>query len=387
MVTLHYSVRRRAASNSIRAAIAILPLIMSTRVAAAHPPELHPAAVPFCKALSDGWAVDDQRHVLLTEPEARELHGAGARWARVEFRLPPGCQRWSGAVTAAYQVVIRNLIREHVQPLGLLDAGSWHGGQKLWLQGSAETGSGDGSNPYLRAWCADALLPLLKAFPQVRAWEVWNEPNCWTRHSPGAPGVLPGGSYLYPSNFAWLLTETWKTVRACSPGSLVVAGGILTAGFTHSVAANVATEYIRATVSAGNQLDGWSDLPAECGGAPVDAWGLHLYPDSDSRVASGVIDAYYTAFRKALVAALPRQGAAAVWVTEIGWAARTGDVRAEAREAANLVEAFTELAQQPGIGPVFWFTLHDNPSAGLWYGLRTANDQPKPAWAAWKSIR
>src|SRR5439155_6237253 len=95
-----------------------------------------------------------------------------------------------------------------------------------WTANSAEAAGGSGDNAYAQGFARGAAGALaLHLAGHVDAWEVWNEPNAWTR-ADGA-GRFAGGTYLYPSNFAWLLRRSRDAIKQAQPTAQVIAGGLL----------------------------------------------------------------------------------------------------------------------------------------------------------------
>jgi hypothetical protein len=122
--------------------------------------------------------------------------------------------------------------------------------QTDWIADAYETtgGARNGDNPYIRAFASNAVAVLAKHFsgttvagdgtpvPRIDSWEIWNEPNAYTGRD--ARGNPTGGSYVYPSNFAWLLKRSYAAVVAAQPaGAQVIAGGL----FAHDPVGATAT--------------------------------------------------------------------------------------------------------------------------------------------------
>ncbi|HLV79022.1 MAG TPA: hypothetical protein VKT32_02035, partial [Chthonomonadaceae bacterium] len=335
------------------------------------------------KGLQDGWAVDNDDRALLTDAVAQEMRAAGARWVRLDFRLNARHMTWDDRLLSAYAQVVASLQRAHLSVLGLVGNEAWPGAQADWIAGNAEVAGGSGDNAYLRDLAGIAFHRLLRRFPSVRVWEMWNEPNAWTRNAPGHAEKLPGGSYLYPSNFAWLLRHAFEESRALPHPVTIVSGGVLAADFTDDLDANLAAPYLRATWRAGRTLAGWDGLREQFHSWPLDGWGLHLYLKVGSRIRPAEFTPYPAAFARLRDDMEGGRSTKPIWITEIGWATPPGEGHlSEADQAANVTAALESLRRLPAIGPVLWFTLHDNPAAALYYGLRRADDSPKPAWTA-----
>ncbi len=59
---------------------------------------------------------------------------------------------------------------------------------------------------------------------------MWNEPNAWTQNDGG--GSFSGGSFMYPSNFAYLLKQTYSQIHNSNVPIKIVSGGV----FGHDIA-------------------------------------------------------------------------------------------------------------------------------------------------------
>jgi hypothetical protein len=252
---------------------------------------------------------------------------------------------------------------------------------------------------------------------RVDAWEVWNEPNAYTSYS-GSTGYT-GSTFIYPSNFAWLLRRVYEARNAAGvTGASLISGGVfghdLTAALTPSwagvefergdpqtpryaeppaggrvgplstdpIAAKSGAEYLRAAYVQGIALAGWNDLPAY----PLDGLGQHLYIDQGAATTAAKIAAYLEAVR-AVPLEHPEEAPPPTWITEVGWT--TASV-AEAVQAADLKTAFDAFRAAPYVGPAFWFQLRDIGVAGMYYGLLKPFDPPwerKPAWQAFRQHR
>ncbi len=126
------------------------------------------------KGIQDGWAVDDANHVLLTPQGAREMRASGAKWVRLHFRLNARHKSWTDSLLDAYAEAVANLEKEHLKILGLVTYESWPGSQADWIEHNAEVAGGSGDNAYLRGLTGVAFHRLLRRFPSVRSWEIWN---------------------------------------------------------------------------------------------------------------------------------------------------------------------------------------------------------------------
>lgn len=333
------------------------------------------------KAIQDGWAVDDNDHVLLTPQVARKMRDSGAKWVRLHFRLNARYSQWEEPLLAAYRQAVQNLRREKLRILGLVTYESWPGTQAQWIENSAEVHGGNGDNAYIRAFAEKALRTLLARFPEVTHWEIWNEPNCWTIHPPGDREKLPGQFYVYPSNFAWILRRSYEEMRRGHHQAILIAGGLLGADFTGNPDTDVAAPYLREVFAKGKEFAGWEEIRRRYGTWPADHWGLHLYISGGSMLDGDYFARFPAAFVKALRELEGSKTHKQVWITEIGWATPPNGL-SESDQAANVKTMLQVLRKQPQIGPVFYFKLTDEPAADLYYGLLRADGTPKKAWEA-----
>jgi hypothetical protein len=335
------------------------------------------------KAIQDGWAIDDNDRILLTPQVARIMRDSGAKWVRLHFRLNARHSQWHEPLLAAYQQVVQNLRREKLHILGLVTYESWPGTQAQWIENSAEVHGGNGDNAYIRAFAEKALRTLLAHFPDVTHWEIWNEPNCWTTHPPGNREKLPGQSYVYPSNFAWMLRRSFEEIHRSQRPAALVAGGLLGADFTGNPDADVAAPYLREVFAKGKEFAGWEEIRRRYGTWPADHWGLHLYVSAGSRADADYFAKFSVAFVRALQELEGPKMRKQVWITEVGWATPPNGL-SEVDQAANITTMLQVLRAQPQIGPVFYFKLTDEPAAALYYGLLRADGTPKEAWKAFR---
>jgi len=365
------------------------------------------AAGPGRHGLQGGWAVDDVGHVNFVHSLSQQfgfMQQAGAGWVRINFRLGKCFADWTSpsslcpdadASTAlgVYDDVIDKAHASNLRVLGLLSNESMRGDQAEWTANNAERLGGDGDNAYARRFGRDVAGALAAHFAdRVTAWEVWNEPNAWTEHS--STGAFSGGSFLYPSNYAWLLKRSYAAIKAAQPNasSTVIAGGLfgldgsgspgasgikgasLINGRDITCASNVSSgaDYLCLTYAAGVRSAGWV-----AGAYPLDRVGQHLYIDQGSTTSVETLTRYLDDVRQAYVqyegVNTPKQ----TEVTEIGWFARPSDpdfATTQARAAENLRIAFSVFSNSPYVSRAYWFNIQDVPEANLFAGQIDGGD-------------
>ena len=377
------------------------------------------------QGLQDGWAIDDEGKVLFTNDVAAKIAEAGAGWVRINFRLD-GFQDWTETTTfeysaiSLYDQVVDNALKNNLKVLGLLSNESWHGDQSVWQANNAERDEGNGDNDYLRNFSLKAAVILAGHFAgRVDLWEVWNEPNAYTTYS--EEKGYTGSSFIYPSNFAWLLRHVYEDVKdAGITDARFISGGV----FGHdlgglativegrlvikrgdptkpgygvrldreserpSAASSVSesgSDYLQATYDQGKANAGWDDLKATYGSYPLDGIGQHLYIDQGGTTSARKIGTYLRDVRNAYTAYEGKKTAKQTFVTEVGWAANTVD---GATQAKNLEIAYGKFKEIAYLQTAYWFQLRDIPPADLYYGLLTPFDPPwteKPSWDAYRT--
>lgn len=297
------------------------------------------------------------------------LQAVGARTVRVDFHLVRD-SAWTTAEFAAYDSALAPLCSSNVDIEGLLGAAvvSPVTNPNSWVANSMEHDGGSGDNAFIHLYAQRALDIVAHYHACIHTWELWNEPNV-------------SSTYLYPSNFAALLAETYSLVKNTYPDVTIVSGGLFSSDSGgHSSPRNAGADYLRQTYAMGLSIThSWDAVRAQFGGAnPLDAVGQHLYLDQSGLVVSQhIIEAYrwvhdaYAAFG---------DGAKPIYVTEAAWS--TPSVSPDT-QALNLDILYT-MSQSPlvpYVARVYWFLLRDDAAANLGYGLETTDGTPKPAYA------
>ncbi len=341
------------------------------------------------QGLQGGWAVDNRGTVLSGTVDLVQyslIQEAGAGWVRVNFRLGGCFKDWDSmgcngrTALRTYDEVVKNAADKKLKVLGLLSNESWIGGQAQWTALAAETTGGNGDNRYIREFADKAAGVLAKHFKgRVDHWEIWNEPNAFAAER-GWPGKVTGISYMYPSNFAWLLRHSYDAIKGpigANPAATVISGGIL----SHDVGGvlDSGADYLSLTYSKGERYAGW-----QAGKYPLDGVGQHLYIDQGRATTGNNLTNAISALRAAYLNYEGGSTPKRTYVTEIGWAA-TADIASQKIQADNLQIAYVTFKNSQVVARAYWFFIQDIPSAGLLYGLVDAGGVRKPAFSAYKT--
>jgi hypothetical protein len=375
------------------------------------------------QGLQGGWAVNDSGQIQFTHSLSSEypiIQQAGAGWVRINFRLGACFSDWQAptsvcqntayapTATAIYDAIVNMALNDHFTVLGLLSNESWPGSQSDWTANNTENTSLNGSNNYI-SWFATSAAGYLAAHfaGRVSQWEVWNEPNAWTSNP--SPGVFSGGSFIYPSNFAWLLSQSYSAIKSASASNVIISGGlfgtdpsgspatVVVNGKARQVikhasvgipAASPATpttctssvpsgaSYLCSTYQMGISQANW-----KAGAYPLDTVGQHLYINISTSTSSSNVTTYLSDVRNAYVAFEGQTTVKNTQVTEVGWT--TASV-SNHLQAINLQTAFQTFKGTAYVARAYWFDVQDIPEASLYFGLVTSTGTQKPALMAYQ---
>jgi hypothetical protein len=324
------------------------------------------------KGFALNWVVaNDGRSSLFGPRDLEEVKAAGAQVVRFELRLG-AVPDWNDALIGRFRGAARHLRDAGIEPIGLIygDAVS-HSSQADWNAGNSETGAGSGDNPFIGRFTAVAAQ-LAGAIPEIALWEIWNEPNAWRQRNGNA---FSGGSFIYPSNYARLLTRAAVAIQEAHPGSTIITGGLLSHNI-HGVLnpENCGAEYLQAVYEA---------LRRSGGKIPFDAIGQHLYMDQPGRAQADHLSQYINHVQ-AVVQRNEGGNGRPMYITEAAWT--TSAVQPDV-QAANLKTLFEVCGRDERIQAVCWFQVKDNPPGHQYFGVCAPNWSRKPAFAEYQAVR
>ena len=375
------------------------------------------------QGLQGGWAIDDAGNWDFVHGVRRQLpimRDAGAGWARINFRLGGCFSNWTSlgcngrTALNTYDAVVDAALANNLRVIGLISNESWHGGQDAWTANNTEVAGGNGDNGYVRAFAGGAAGVLSAHFAgRVGQWEVWNEPNAWT--SLDRRGNPTGGTYLWPSNFAWLLARSYAAIKTARPDATVVSGGVLghdlgglstvryvdgmprrvtlrgeRAGARPTVRianSELSTSSCREGVTSGaaylcdTYLMGLSRAGWRSGAYPLDAVGQHVYVDQGGTTTVQKLLTYFQDVRNAYAQFEGAGTGKPIQVTEIGW---TTSFVSPSVQAQNVATSYEAVRGASYVTRAYWFAVQDVPEADLYYGLVTGDGGAKPAFGAYR---
>lgn len=193
---------------------------------------------------------------------------------------------------------------------------------------------------------------LARRYPQIEAWEVWNEPNTAFFWRP----AVDVESYVH------LLKEVYRALKGANPRAKVLIGGLSPGDDNPD------------SVSAPDFLS----LIYRYGGREFfDAVAYHAYGE-------GAIEDWLPAALAKIrnVMATSGDGAMPLWITEIGCYTEGPGAIDEEGQAKYLLQARAALEKAGSVERAYWYTLRDadksnDPEKN--YGLFRADGTPKPA--------
>jgi Tol biopolymer transport system component len=224
---------------------------------------------------------------------------------------------------------------------------------------------------------ADFLTELATRYKgQVKAYEIWNEPNLYYEWGNLKPD---------PAAYTEMLKTAYTAIKAVDPEVLVISGGLATTG-DGSPTAYGDLDFLQAMYDAGakGHFDALGSHPYAYGRPPDET-----HPDGLS--FDRVVDQH-----EIMVA--NGDTAAPIWITEVGWVLQTnwdlGEHAAigvtEQQQAEYLTEAYT-IAQTewPFVQALFMFNLdfstvpwYSAAEPMRWYAILNPDRTPRPAYSS-----
>lgn len=319
------------------------------------------ALVPEREVVWADW-LGVNAHLLWFDPPAyrRQLDQwqvLGLRWVRIDLHWDtiepqPGQWRWDVLDPLMAEIAHRGLQAE------------------VYLVGSAPhaTSAPAGSPtpdqypPRDPQAYAQALVTLAQRYPQVPAWQVWNEPNLPAFWRPREDVAAYGA----------LLQASYQALRAQAPGRQVVLGGM---GYYSQMPSHGGELMIPALAAGG--LYGMDIITA------YHPYSLH--PEGDDPQALDFIKR-----ARQGNASLRAAGARQIWADEWGWSSYAGPVEEQPlvgeQGQADYVLRRLALMAALDYDKVFLFALSDLDSRASVrdrsYGLLALDGTPKPAYLA-----
>jgi hypothetical protein len=209
-----------------------------------------------------------------------------------------------------------------------------------------------------------------KTLPQVRFFEVWNEPNLQLYLQPQWKGKKAASI----TNYAKLVRAAYPRIKKANPDAVVIAGVAGPKGKSNETG-----------VGSIPWLDGFLRQ-----GAPFDAYSQHIYPAAAPRSRTKAKPSWNTIpiiLRKLDKKYKKKQ--IPLYITEAGYttaATPYRNVKVTVKQQSTFLGHIFGLPQvkQARVPVVVWFNLQDNPNWPA--GLINLAGRPKPALASFRKI-
>ncbi len=273
------------------------------------------------------------------------LEGTEAGWLREEFQWGLIDPERSGNYPAGRWDLLDKVIAEETKQgfniIGLLN-------------------DAPGTAPPDTAGFVRFVRDTVRRYPQIRYWEVWNEPEnsiYWPNPDPAA--------------YTALLKAVSQAIKEENSSAQVISAGIVP---THA-------DFLRGIYANG----GWNAF---------DIVGLHPYVDPYTPESGQIGDGGDVSKMSALVAQF---GAKPIWATEYGWSTGQADRLAgggspvDADTQANYLVRGAALLRAAGVDRIIWYKFKDEGERDR-YGMvdlgsgQTDYSQPKPAYTAFRTL-
>lgn len=280
----------------------------------------------------------------------QKLQDLKVSWVREEFNwnvIEPqqGLYDWNG-----YDLIMEQYAQADIKVLGVLVySADWASTAPV---SSTEK---DKYPPTVTAW-RDFVDAVVRRYPAVTAWEVWNEPN--HEHFLHARDRA--------SAYAAILKTASAAIRAASPHAQVVLGGLsgADAAFLQKLyRLGLKDAFDVVAVHPYRTLNGRTIYAPE-----LTVFGLNSLA-TDLHVLRSMIRAY------------DPESPPPIWITEIGWSSDATGVSAS--DQANFLQRSAIIARfYAQVEKIFWYNLRDDVAtdeAEKHFGLFTNDWEEKPA--------
>ncbi len=219
------------------------------------------------------------------------------------------------------------------------------------------------------------------AYPAVRFWSIWNEPNLNQFLAPQFVGQKDAS----PAIYAKLYRAAYSAIKSVNPTAQVAIGETSARGRDKPLGSSTTQD----SHSPGRfaQL-----LAAQKPALRFDAWSHHPYPTSRTMAVlekvrwPNVSLASLPQFEQAIDTLFHRKNTP-IWLTEYGYETKPAQPKgvSPSKQAANARAALQVAANNPRVQMFIWFTFRDDAGNPWKSGLVSNDGQKKPAYASFAS--
>jgi len=309
--------------------------------------------------------------IEFTQTKASAIAATGCRAVRVNFRLD-GHTSWDAGILATYDTVITRALHNNLTVLGLFSNECMPVGQTSWN----DDPDGDGMNAYVVDFSSTVLLLVDRYKTQIKRWEIWNEPNCWSVDPSTHDPRYVGCTYVLPRIYANLLAESYKQLEYNAGRSILSDYGIsLVSGglFAHEIGGSFshAMDYMQQVY---DRTAVWDWMDANAGRRyPWSLFGYHFYLATDTTITTARLDQYFNQVRDTQAA---NNDFSPIYVTEFGW--NSASAVGETGQAQNMQIAYNHMETKSYIVGAYWYQWVDEPYPYYW-GVTRGDGSLKPS--------
>ncbi len=313
--------------------------------------------------------------ILFSDAVAADIASSGCRLVRLNFIA--GASGWTSTRLGKYDTIVQNARNNNLEILAVFSNETQNGTQAQWNENYNTTGL----NNYITNYAATASMLMDRYKNDIRWFEIWNEPTCWSV-PPSSNPLNAGCTYLWPRIFANLTAETYKKAIADHGANFfsanelsLVSGGL----FAHDIGGSFSTaaDYTR---SVYQQTSVWNSFENHVNNPtgrryPWDYFGYHFYLNQGSAVSTTELSNYFNDVR---VEQNLFNDTAPFFLTEFGW---TIQGVGETVQAQNVTNTYNWLKTQSDIVAGIWYQWNCCDPNGDW-GLVYSIGNPKPSYFA-----
>jgi polysaccharide biosynthesis protein PslG len=304
----------------------------------------------------------------LTASELSEIKTAGGSFVRADFSMSnvqaagPQSFEW-----APLDAKVAAATAQGLQVLAILDySPRWNSHPGCTVDSPGQCAPADPKEFAIYAAAAAAH------FPQVKYWEIWNEPNLLQFWKP-APS---------PADYVVMLNQAYSAIKAVAPAAVVVSGGLS-----------------RARNLPGQEIDPVSFVTSMyANGAKFDVLALHPYTYPFSPDTANSDNGWPAVAKIRAIMVANGDSEKKIWITELGvptcgpGSAKEVDAQpfgkndymTEAAQQTILSQALTDVRSTSYIEAFFVYEIMDDNSNDLstrenCFGIFRSDDSPKAA--------
>ena len=304
----------------------------------------------------------------LLERMASDMSNLGARWVRIEFHAEYDQEQGPGSIDySKHDWFINDLAPKYgLNVLAVLGSGLIGDKDPSWgFEHINDPLNEQGSNRYIDMYVERVNEVTARYGNRLAAVEILNEPNASEVLSYDTDGQT---KTVLPANYGWLLRRSFDVVKANSPGTQVIMGGVLfddENGTSYDVRGR---SYDLDWLEAVYASRAVRTYVVEHGRHPFDAIAVHPYFMEPQEIIEYLHEARALQLRF-------DDRAGRIWITEVGWPAQPPESwtslglslpsESERQQAAFMSAIYSTVPQRaPFVERIFWFKYEDFPVDG-----------------------